>query len=61
MKRTFHRTLVFFIAGILMTAGLSVLAAQQQQIRTPKQTPFPKNPDYRSSGSAASSWRSAAW
>jgi len=46
MKRTFHRTLVFSIAGLLMTAGLSVLAAQQQQIRTPKQTPFPKNPDW---------------
>jgi glyoxylase-like metal-dependent hydrolase (beta-lactamase superfamily II) len=25
---------------------LSVLAAQQQQIRTPRQTPFPKNPDW---------------
>jgi glyoxylase-like metal-dependent hydrolase (beta-lactamase superfamily II) len=30
----------------LLTASLSLLAAQQQQIRTPKQTPFPKNPDW---------------
>ena len=32
-------------AGLVMSLGLS-LAAQQQQIRTPKQTPFPKNPDW---------------
>ena len=32
-------------AGLLVTFSLS-LAAQQQQIRTPKQTPFPKNPDW---------------
>ena len=37
---------MFVVAGLLLTAGLSSLAAQQQQIRTPKQTPFPKNPDW---------------
>jgi hypothetical protein len=46
MKRMFSRVSMFFVAGLLMTAGLSSLAAQQQQIRTPKQTPFPKNPDW---------------
>ena len=45
MQSTFHRTSAFLIAGLLLTAGLSVFA-QQQQIRTPKQTPFPKNPDW---------------
>jgi glyoxylase-like metal-dependent hydrolase (beta-lactamase superfamily II) len=33
-------------AGLVMSLGLSALAAQQQQIRTAKQTPFPKNPDW---------------
>src|SRR5688572_15544593 len=36
-------------AGTVLTAGLCVLAAQQQpqqQIRTPRQTPFPRNPDW---------------
>src|SRR4030095_6250033 len=46
MKRMFSRASMFLVAGLLLTAGLSLLAAQQQQIRTPKQTPFPKNPDW---------------
>jgi len=48
MKRSLGRTMVFLVAGVVMTAGLSVLAAQQQpqQIRTPRQTPFPKHPDW---------------
>ena len=48
MKRLVSRTSRVLFAGLLltvMTLGLS-LAAQQQQIRTPKQTPFPKNPDW---------------
>lgn len=44
--KTFVRTFVILAAGSLLTASLSLLAAQQQQIRTPKQTPFPKNPDW---------------
>ena len=43
MKRL-CRTSVFLIAGFLLAAGLS--AQQQQQIRTAKQMPFPKNPDW---------------
>jgi glyoxylase-like metal-dependent hydrolase (beta-lactamase superfamily II) len=46
MMKTFVRTFVILAAGSLLTASLSLLAAQQQQIRTPKQTPFPKNPDW---------------
>jgi len=46
MKRMFSRASMFLVAGLLLTAGLSSLGAQQQQIRTPKQTPFPKNPDW---------------
>ena len=46
MKSKFRRTSVLLIAGFLMTTALSMLAAQQQQIRTPKQTPYPKNPDW---------------
>lgn len=46
MKRMFVRILITLAAGSILTAGLSVLAAQQQQIRTPRQTPFPKNPDW---------------
>jgi glyoxylase-like metal-dependent hydrolase (beta-lactamase superfamily II) len=42
----FVRILITLAAGSILTAGLSVLAAQQQQIRTPRQTPFPKNPDW---------------
>ena len=34
-----------FIAALLLTTGLSVLTAQQQ-IRTPRQTPFPQKPDW---------------
>ena len=42
MKRVFSRTLILVIAGILITAALSA----QQQIRTPRQTPFPQKPDW---------------
>jgi cyclase len=45
MKRSVYRTLVTLIAALLLTAGLSVLSAQQQ-IRTPRQTPFPQKPDW---------------
>ena len=48
MKRSLGRTLFFIAAGVVLTAGLSGLTAQQQpqQIRTPSQMPFPKNPDW---------------
>ncbi|HET9219865.1 MAG TPA: hypothetical protein VFR18_22985 [Terriglobia bacterium] len=42
MKRTLIRTLLTLAAGAVLTAGLTA----QQQIRTPRQTPFPKNPDW---------------
>lgn len=45
MKRSFYRTSVFAIAGLLTAVGLSGLLAAQQ-IRTPKQTPFPQRPDW---------------
>jgi cyclase len=45
MMKTFVRTFTILAAGSLLTASLSLLAAQQQ-IRTPKQTPFPKSPDW---------------
>ena len=44
MKRMLVRTLITLAAGSVLTAGL--VAQQQQQIRTPRQTPFPKNPDW---------------
>jgi cyclase len=46
MKRSLYRTAVLAIAGLLVTAGLSRVSAQQPQIRTAKQMPFPKNPDW---------------
>ena len=50
MKRLFSRrslSLSTAFMGLFLTAGLSLLSAQQQQqIRTPRQTPFPKNPDW---------------
>ena len=46
MKRSLCRISGFGIAAIVLTAGLSVMFAQQQQIRTAKQMPFPKNPDW---------------
>ena len=48
MKRSLGRTLFVIAAGVVLTAGVSGLTAQQQQqqIRTPRQMPFPKNPDW---------------
>src|SRR5688572_8290584 len=48
MKRSLGRTLFLIAAGVVLAAGLSGLTAQQQQqqIRTPRQMPFPKNPDW---------------
>src|SRR5687768_11338601 len=54
MKRSLGRTLFLIAAGVVLTAGLSGLTAQQQQqqqqqpqqIRTPRQMPFPKSPDW---------------
>jgi cyclase len=47
MKRMFHKSAVLMIAGLLAVAGFSVvLSAQQQQIRTARQTPFPQKPDW---------------
>src|SRR5262245_4064753 len=45
MKRLFYRSGLVLLAGTLITASLLVLSAQQQ-IRTAKQMPFPKNPDW---------------
>lgn len=42
MRRILFKTSLLVIAGILTTAGLSA----QQQIRTPRQTPFPKSPEW---------------
>src|SRR5436190_12840429 len=41
MNRTLYKTLILTAAGLLMAAGFSA-----QQIRTPRQTPFPVNPDF---------------
>ena len=47
MKRSLSRTWFLIVAGVVLTAGLSGLTAQQQQqIRTPKQMPFPAKPDW---------------
>src|SRR5678815_3402862 len=47
MKRSLYRSSALVVAGLLMTAGLSHVSAQQQQpIRTARQMPFPKNPDW---------------
>jgi hypothetical protein len=44
MKRTFNRISLFVIAGFLTVGFSAVFSAQQ--IRTPKQTPFPQKPDW---------------
>ena len=46
MKRMLVRALITLAAGSVLTAGLVAQQQQQQQIRTPRQTPFPKNPDW---------------
>src|SRR6187402_1779784 len=45
MKRSLYRSSALVVAGLLMTAGLSHVSAQQP-IRTARQMPFPKNPDW---------------
>ena len=45
MKGTLYKTSVLAAAGLLAAAGFSMFAAAQQ-IRTPRQTPFPVNPDF---------------
>src|SRR6266704_4357646 len=40
IKTTLYKTVMLAAAGFLATAGFS------QQIRTPRQTPFPVNPDF---------------
>jgi glyoxylase-like metal-dependent hydrolase (beta-lactamase superfamily II) len=44
MKRSLLN-IAFVVLGMMLTASLSVFTAQQV-IRTPKQTPYPKNPDW---------------
>jgi cyclase len=49
VNRIFHRILLVAAAVLLTTAGLCVLASAQQQpqqIRTPRQTRLPQNPDF---------------
>ena len=49
MNRIFHKILLVAAAVLVTTAGLCVLASAQQQpqqIRTPRQTRLPQNPDF---------------
>jgi cyclase len=46
MKKLLYRTSFLLALGVLVTASLSVLTAQQQAPRTPKNMPFPKSPDW---------------
>jgi cyclase len=48
MKRTRHQIAMLFLITLITTAGLStyVTAQQGQQIRTPRQTALPQNPDF---------------
>jgi cyclase len=49
MNRTLYKISVLATAGFLAAAGFATFAAAQQaapQIRTPRQTPFPVNPDF---------------
>src|SRR6266446_7296090 len=45
MKRMLYRTSLLVAAGLSAAAGLSIIVAAQQ-IRTPRQTPPPVNPDF---------------
>src|SRR5437867_51856 len=45
MKRLLHKTSLLAAAGLVAAAGLSIFVAAQQ-IRTPRQTPPPINPDF---------------
>lgn len=45
IKRTRYKTSVLAVTALLAIAGLALVAAAQQ-IRTPRQTPFPQNPDF---------------
>jgi glyoxylase-like metal-dependent hydrolase (beta-lactamase superfamily II) len=49
MNRTLYKISVLAVAGLVATAGFAMFATAQQpaqQIRTPRQTPFPVNPDF---------------
>src|SRR5262245_8476792 len=48
MSSTFQKILISAAAGLALIAGGTMLVAAQQgqQIRTPRQTPFPVNPDF---------------
>src|SRR2546422_11495940 len=53
MTRRLYKIAVFAAGGLLVVAGLSMSAVAQQtaqqapqQIRTPRQSPFPVNPDF---------------
>jgi len=45
MKRLLHKTSLLAAGGLVAAAGLSIFVAAQQ-IRTPRQTPPPINPDF---------------
>jgi glyoxylase-like metal-dependent hydrolase (beta-lactamase superfamily II) len=50
MKSKAHKTLISATLGMLLISGFTMLLtgqqAQQNQIRTPRQTPMPQNPDF---------------
>jgi glyoxylase-like metal-dependent hydrolase (beta-lactamase superfamily II) len=50
MKRTHYKTWLLAVTALLATLGFALSTAGQgaagQQIRTPRQTPFPQNPDF---------------
>jgi glyoxylase-like metal-dependent hydrolase (beta-lactamase superfamily II) len=47
MMKTPNRNLMISMTALVAVLGCSLLlSAQQQQIRTPRQTPFPRNPDW---------------
>ena len=46
MRKEVFRMSVAAVFGLALTAGLATLTMAQQQIRTPRQTPFPANPNF---------------
>jgi cyclase len=46
MSKNTLRTSLAACAGLVLTTGFATFLAGQQQIRTPRQTPMPLNPDY---------------